>query len=136
MLFRAIASIRHTPDTPILNLLNEPEVLVFFEAADEASRVPTLERLLSEAWGVPIDRLDAYNIVSDHEQVLAWATGDWRTGDARLFESGCGPDGVTYHQRERTLMFVRPQTLRRLVVAQALADTLRFTTVAPVLEAA
>lgn len=138
MLFRAIACITHAVDTPLHTLLDEPEVLVFFEAADAATRWPTLQRLLSDSWGVPPDRVEAYNIVSDAEQLLAWATGDWSTGDARLFESGCGPDGVTYHERDRTLMFVRPNTLRRLVKAQALADTLRFAVAcaSPELEAA
>jgi hypothetical protein len=131
MLYRAIASIVHSADTPIRTLLDEPEVLVFFEAAGDATRVATLERLLSAAWGLPRERVDAYNIVGEAEQLSHWATGDMSTGDARLFESGCGPDGITYHERDRTLMFVRPQTLRRLVLAQAYVDTLRFTVAAP-----
>ena len=111
MLFRAYA---YTTSGP----LDETEVAIFFHAPSRAAAWPTLQTLLTTAWNVNADALDAYNFFPESELLGEHAAGDASTGDARLFESGAGPNGISYLDPQRTLMFVRPATLRRLLAAQ------------------
>lgn len=135
MLYRAVAY--------IVGSLDDTECVVFFQAANERSRWAVLSGLLSQAWGVPLSSVEAYNISSERE-LLDEAFGDSGTGDARLFETGVSYGRATYAQPHRTLMFVRPSTLERLHAGQQLATVLDLqrqvserqrglTTVAPML---
>lgn len=106
-LYRAIVASRSFDD----------ELVVFFEAPRDA-RHEHLQRLLHLAWQVSAEDLAIYNLNSAHELQNEWAFGLPETGDMRLFESGCCGDVVHYHDPLRTLMFVSPPTLKRLVAAQ------------------
>lgn len=107
-LHRAIVNHAHAPG----------DYVVFFEA--EAARASaTVRQLLCQVWGVEAEDLDVYNVATELELRVDWAMGDPATGDARLFEVGCGAQGVIYAQPARTLMFTSLQTLLRLQLAQA-----------------
>lgn len=121
MLFRAIAYAIHPYGASV-----DDECVVFFEAPSQQVAGTKLIALLSEAWAAPMDCIEAYNVNPEHELVRGWASGDETTGDARLFETSCGPNGIGYIEAERTLMFVRPSTLRRLTAARQLVTKLQL----------
>jgi len=119
MLFRAVAY-RHQ----LLTDIGEPEVAVFFEAPSPADAVAVLTALLATAWGVPADEVDHYNLWSEAELLRNSACDGCLAGEAYLMENGwC--HGPLFVRPDRTLMLVRPSTLRRLLVARQHADTLR-----------
>ena len=108
----------------VISRSHAEEVAVFFEAPRE-ERHEHVQRLLHLAWHVSAEDLTIYNLNSVHELLNEWALGFVDTGDMRLFESGCsgsGADGgdpdVTYHDPLRTLFFVSPPALKRLLTAQ------------------
>ncbi len=100
----------------------QPEVMVFFEAHAAAAAGPTLRRLLALAWGcIPAD-VEFYNLHDEHDLLAEHA--DEAPGDAALWVTGfdCGP---LFQPADRTLMFVRPRTLRRLLQARSATLPLR-----------
>lgn len=121
MLFRAIAYAIRRYDSSI-----DDECVVFFEAPCMQVADTKLISLLSETWAAPKDYIEAYNVNPEHELLGTRAFGDASTGDARLFETSWGPNGIGYVEAERTLMFVRPSTLRRLVAARQLVTKLQL----------
>jgi len=97
--------------------LHNCELIVFFEAARDDRR-KTLDHLLHTAWGVDVEAdIEAYNVISEHELLNSWCVGP--VGDARLFETSAGPDGIGYVPPWRVQFLVSPPTLGRLLVAQA-----------------
>jgi hypothetical protein len=106
---------------------DEPEVCVFFET-DLTCETPAqqLHRLLSLAWGVPIDRVESYNHTTQVELLCECALGPASTGDARLLETGAGGEAPIHYARpEFTLLLVGAKNHERLVRAQQLAAQLR-----------
>ncbi|MGK2899981.1 MAG: hypothetical protein ACSLE9_15075 [Burkholderiaceae bacterium] len=120
MLFRAIAYAIHPYGSSI-----DDECVVFFESPSVPAAGARLATLLSEAWSAPKDCIEAYNVRTEHELLSDWAFGDASTGDARLFEVSCGPNGIGYVEAARTLVLVRPATLRRLAQARELVTALQ-----------
>ena len=97
----------------------EGECVVFFETS-ALSASKALENALSILWSVPAESLEIYNCNTEWQQVNLFAFGDRSDGDLRLFETGSGMGGVLiYAEPTRTLFLVRPETLARLVIAQA-----------------
>src|SRR3989442_2522220 len=86
-------------------------VIAFFECVGSAASPQALHRLLASTWGLPDEAIEIYNIHSEQE-LLAQAFGDAATGDARLLETGFDGTRPTYAERARTLLLVRPATLR------------------------
>lgn len=95
------------------------DYVVFFEA-EAALASATVTQLLSQVWGVEAEDMDVYNVATELELRVDWAMGDPATGDARLFEVGCGERGVVYAQPARTLMFTSVPILLRLQRAQSM----------------
>ncbi len=98
------------------SLTHERETIVFFEAV-EALAHRTAERLLSIAWDVPPSDLDVYNVFSDAE-LTQHARGSAASGDLRLLEIGEHEGRPLYAPPDRTLTFVTPSVLERVVAAQ------------------
>lgn len=112
MLYRAFCfSTDRSFDTeaPISGPLSYGEATVFVEASSVNQATQRLRQGLSAAWGVPADSIDWYNLWNER-YLAALHTS---TGDAALFETGFGPDGVHY-TRELPVMLVRPSTAARL----------------------
>lgn len=104
-----------------------PEVTVFVEAhqPDTATVSAHLLRTLAAAWGCGPAEIDFYNLWSEGELLRASHMPP-TAGDARLLENGWS-HGPLFCDVERTVMLVRPETLRRLVRAQGLAADLAIT---------
>lgn len=102
------------------------EVRVFFEASlFVESPAQALLDLLSTTWRISVEHIEVYNVHTERECMAEWALGEASTGDARLLESGAGPEGISYTRRDQVLMLVRPATMRRLVAAQEAAEALQ-----------
>lgn len=130
-LYRAFAFRSDLLDAPASEL--QPEVMVFWESATRDACGSTLLRLLGLAWGCGAADVDYYNVDDEHE--LRRRNADDAPGDAALWVTGqfLGP---LFHPAERTLMFVRPLTLERLLRASDAAAPLRTLQRAAELEAA
>ena len=111
-LYRAFAYQLQALDTPAHR--DQPEVMVFFEAASAETAPAVLLRLLALAWGCTPADVEFYNLFDEHE--LHRRDGDSAPGDAALWVSGMY-HGPLFHRIDRTLMFVRPRTLQRLLLA-------------------
>lgn len=110
-LYRAFAYIRQN---------HEAEVCVFFEKlAGNLTPTEDLHLMLALAWNVSEEQIESYNCSTETE-LLANSIGLLHDGDSRLFEINQGDRGslIQYVQPSRTLFFVRPSTLSRLVDAQ------------------
>lgn len=93
----------------------EPEVMVFWEAHHPGAAIATLQRLLALSWGCRPDDIEYHNLDGEPELHASW--GDIAPGDAALWVSGAA-HGPLFQPADRTLMFVRPSTLRRLLQAR------------------
>lgn len=104
-----------------------PEATVFIESpsTDTAAVSAQLLRLLAATWGCQAAEVDFYNLWGEGE-LLRNSHMPPTAGDARLLENGWH-HGPLFCDVERTLMLVRPNTLRRLVLAQGKAMDLRMT---------
>lgn len=105
----------------------QPEVLVFFEAHTPEAASATLLRLLALAWGCTPADVEFYNLADEHDlraehaaqapgDAALWVTGAWASGDRH---------GPLFQAMDRTLMFVRPLTLTRLLQARQATQPLR-----------
>lgn len=104
-----------------------PEATVFIEThqPDAATASAHLIRTLAAAWSCPTSEIDFYNLWSEGELLRA-SHLPASAGDARLLENGWSY-GPLFCDIERTVMLVRPHTLRRLVRAQGRAADLQMT---------
>ena len=102
----------------------QPECCVFFEAHTPETAPITLVRMLALAWGCTPADVGFYNLHSEHELLRDGA--EEAPGEASLWVSG-NYHGPLFHRTERTLMFVRPITLARLIDARS--QTMQFRTV-------
>jgi hypothetical protein len=110
----------------------QPEVMVFFESHTPEAASATLLRTLALAWGCTPADVDFYNLVDEQELRRDW--GSVAPGDAALWVTGhC--HGPLFQPVDRTLMFVRPLTLRRLLLARQATAPLRRLQVAAAREA-
>lgn len=100
----------------------QPEVMVFFESHTPEASSATLLRSLALAWGCSLADIDFYGLVD--EQDLASQHGPVAPGDAALWVTG-QRHGPLFQPVDRTLMFVRPLTLRRLIQAHQATLPLR-----------
>lgn len=98
----------------------QPEVMVFFEAHTPEAAAATLARLLALAWGCTPAEVEHYNLCSEGELRDHSAA----PGDAALWETG-HHHGPLFHRADRTLLFVRPGTLTRLLQARQATLPLR-----------
>lgn len=121
MLFRAVAFRYEHAGLPLMS--SWPEVHVFFEAADEQAAPAQLLRQLALAWGVDAAQVDFYNLWAEAE-LVGQALCEASTGDLRLLETGFARTPL-FCDPARTLFFVTPPTLARLVLAQERARTWR-----------
>lgn len=121
MLYRAFAY-QFQPDLAPFDATVQPEVLVFFEAHTREAAGATLQRGLALAWGCRLDDVEFYNLADEHEVCADW--GDEAPGDAALWVTGRS-HGPLFQSLERTLMLVRPLTLRRLLQARSATVPLR-----------
>lgn len=98
----------------------QPEVMVFFESHTPDAAPATLARLLALAWGCTPADVEHYNLHSEGEL----RDHSDAPGDAALWETGYS-HGPLFHRADRTLMFVRPSTLTRLLQARQATLPLR-----------
>jgi len=106
-----------------LEALNpEPEMCVFFAAHTPEASSATLLRLLALAWGCSPADIDFHSLVDAHD--LACQHGPVAPGDAALWVTG-QHHGPLFQPADRTLMFVQPHTLRRLLLAHQATLPLR-----------
>lgn len=119
-LFRAFAYQLQSLET--FDARVQPEVMVFFEVHHPLAAIATLQRVLALSWGCrPADiefhgLTDAAELLQQHAEVAP--------GDAALWVTG-NHHGPTFQATDRTLMFVRPSTLRRLAMARQATAPLR-----------
>ena len=117
-----------------LETLNpQPEMMIFFESHTPEARSATLLRLLALSWGCSPADIEFHGLVDAHELRCNW--GGEAPGDASLWVTG-QHHGPVFQPIERTLMFVRPLTLRRLLLAHQATAPLRRLQVAAAREAA
>ncbi len=102
----------------------QPEVMVLFEAHAPAAVAAgaTLQRELALAWCCHPNDVEYYNLCSADE--LRRDYGDEAPGDAALWVTG-HDHGPLFQPLDRTLLFVRPLTLRRLLQARQATLPLR-----------
>lgn len=89
---------------------------VFIEARNHETARLLLPHLLALVWRVPVEQIQTYNDWSEQE-LLDMAIGHESDGTLRLLEAGFGPDGPNYVDPARTLLWVGPGQLPRLVAA-------------------
>ncbi len=109
----------------VVQIDQQPEVHVFFLSKGGGSAGDDLLHLIDQVCQVPSHRVGVSNVLTEAEVLRDWAMGDSTTGDARLFESGFGPDGVSYFDPRRALYLLDPGTAARLYRA---ASTVRVGT--------
>lgn len=100
----------------------QPEVMVFFEAHTPEAAAATLLRVLALSWGCSPADVEFYNLTDEHELRRDWSAD--APGDAALWVTGCA-HGPLFQPADRTLMFVRPLTLTRLLQARQATLPLR-----------
>ncbi|MBE2242462.1 MAG: hypothetical protein IAE86_06890 [Burkholderiaceae bacterium] len=100
----------------------QPEVMVFFESHTPEAAPATLLRLLALSWGCTPADVEFYNLTDEHD--LRAEHGPEAPGDAALWVTGHA-HGPLFHAVDRTLMFVRPLTLTRLLQARQATAPLR-----------
>lgn len=129
VLHRAIAyrlERTHTPDDQ-----HQPEVTVFFEAPT-VTAASSLLRLLALTWGCQPPDVEFYNLETEYDLIQGVYAPSAKNGaanemgDAALLVTGWY-QGPLFCRADRTLMLVRPLTLKRLLRARVLAVSLHAT---------
>jgi len=104
------------------------EMTVFFEVPPGADAYTRLVQVLSAAWCVRAEQLEAYNVLSERE-LRTWHGAELTVRDAdhdtHLLQVGDGPDGPVYCLPDRTQCLVTPRWQQRLAHARHRVEALQ-----------